>query len=221
MEKKELLKGMGQLGFPVLETEEDVDANETITGVIKSGNTRLWEGFPVIFANINKNHRYNPQAVKKALDKKEYAVFRDLVAMSVALYRFLKLKSPWLDTLRGESGAGDEKRIKELARGFDTDSEIRISNRQLDTQRIRKAFDSYFTQESADIDKVGRIRNELSLEYALSQIFTVRQKEIFLKRLQGRKLTKTEREYFYRVVKKKALALANPDLQRLAEQVIR
>lgn len=76
-------------------------------------------------------------------------------------------------------------------------------------------------KEDSEIKKIDNIHDELSLEYALSQIFTPKQKEIFLKRLQGKKLTKTEREYFYRVVKKKALALANVDLQRLAQQVIR
>ena len=75
--------------------------------------------------------------------------------------------------------------------------------------------------EDSEIRKIDNIHDELSLEYALSQIFTPKQKEIFLKRLQGKKLTKTEREYFYRIVKKKAMALANADLQRLAQQVIR
>jgi len=34
------------------------------------------------------------------------------------------------------------------------------------------------------------------------------------------KLSKTETEYFSRVVKKKLLALANPDLHRLARRLI-
>ena len=68
---------------------------------------------------------------------------------------------------------------------------------------------------------INKTNNELALEYALSQIFTPKQKEIFLKRLRGKKLTKTEREYFYRVVKKKAVALTNQDLQRLAQQILR
>jgi len=37
--------------------------------------------------------------------------------------------------------------------------------------------------------------------------------------LEGKPLTKTEREYFYRVVKKKLRALANEDLHQLARQM--
>jgi hypothetical protein len=59
----------------------------------------------------------------------------------------------------------------------------------------------------------------LGLEYALSQVFSPKQKELFLKKLRGEKLTKTEKEYFSRVVKKKVLVLANPQLQRAAQKV--
>ena len=91
----------------------------------------------------------------------------------------------------------------------------------MNPQKIERLFENYFKSERPEVENIKNIHDELSLEYALSQIFTAKQKEIFLKRLQGKKLTKTEREYFYRVVKKKAMALANVDLQRLAQQVIR
>ena len=60
---------------------------------------------------------------------------------------------------------------------------------------------------------------EATFEYALSQIFSPKQKELFFKKLKGEKLSKTEREYYSRTVKKKVYALANTDLHRLAQQV--
>jgi hypothetical protein len=41
-----------------------------------------------------------------------------------------------------------------------------------------------------------------------------------MKKLKGEKMTKTEREYFSRSVKKKVLALANPDLHKLATRLV-
>ena len=71
MENRELLKRLGKLGFPLFEIDEEVRPNETIADVVKSKNTRLWEGFPVIFANVNKEHLFNLEATKKLLKEKE------------------------------------------------------------------------------------------------------------------------------------------------------
>ena len=48
-----------------------------------------------------------------------------------------------------------------------------------------------------------------------------KQKELFLKKLRGEKLTRTEIEYFSRIVKKKALALAHPELHKLAHILLK
>ncbi len=55
----------------------------------------------------------------------------------------------------------------------------------------------------------------------MSQVFSKKQKELFLKKLKGEKLAKTEREYYSRVVKKKVLALANSDLHKLAARLVK
>jgi len=64
------------------------------------------------------------------------------------------------------------------------------------------------------------IREEFGLEYSLSQIFSPGQKDLVLKKLRREKFSKTENEYFSRVVKKKLLALADPELHRLARRLI-
>ncbi len=60
------------------------------------------------------------------------------------------------------------------------------------------------------------MKSEFDMEYSLSQMFSKKQKELFMKRLKGEKMTKTEREYYSRTVRKKVLALANPELHKLA-----
>ena len=54
------------------------------------------------------------------------------------------------------------------------------------------------------------------LDRLLNLLFPDKQKELIYKRLQERHLTKTEREYYSRVVKKKLAAVADPELQELA-----
>ncbi|MFH1877188.1 MAG: hypothetical protein ABH883_00065, partial [Candidatus Omnitrophota bacterium] len=61
---------------------------------------------------------------------------------------------------------------------------------------------------------------ELSLEYALSQIFSPKQKNLFFKKLRGEKMTKTEQEYYSRAVKKKITALSNSRLHKLAQKIL-
>jgi hypothetical protein len=50
----------------------------------------------------------------------------------------------------------------------------------------------------------------------LDRLFSAKQKELVFKKLNGQHLTKTEREYYSRVVKKKLAAVADPQLQALA-----
>jgi hypothetical protein len=54
------------------------------------------------------------------------------------------------------------------------------------------------------------------LDAHLELLFSEKQKELVFKKLQKRHLTKTEREYFSRVVKKKLAAIAAPEIQELA-----
>ena len=221
MESRELLKCLGKLGFPLFDVDEEIRPNETIAEVVKSNNIRLWEGFPVIFANANKEHLFNLESTEKLLkEKEEFNTFIQLIVMSFSLYKFFNLKFTWERELLKDIGLRGNNRFNEFLSSFKGNNEFQLSEKHLDPKRIKEIFNNYFVMDR-EIKKMDGVHDELSLEYALSQIFTPKQKEIFLKRLQGKKLTKTEREYFYRIVKKKAMALANSDLQRLAQQVIR
>ena len=78
---------------------------------------------------------------------------------------------------------------------------------------------NYFTLEANETKTMLDRSDELSLEFSLSQVFSPKQKELFKKKLKGASLTKTEKEYFSRSVKKTVMALSNPELHRLAQKV--
>ncbi|MFH1429823.1 MAG: hypothetical protein ABIH39_08805 [Candidatus Margulisiibacteriota bacterium] len=58
------------------------------------------------------------------------------------------------------------------------------------------------------------------LDRHLDQIFSSKQKELFMKKINGKELTKTEKEYFSRTVKKKVLAMANQDLHHMSKKLL-
>ena len=87
--------------------------------------------------------------------------------------------------------------------------------------RLKSTFNRYLQNSESNLNDLMTLKSEAGLEYALSRLFPAGQKELFLKKLQGAKLTKTETEYFSRVVKKKVLALANPELHNLARKLLK
>ena len=97
---------------------------------------------------------------------------------------------------------------------------ISFENRQLHSARILNAFNVYFEKDANKAKKIKERHEELSLEYALSQVFSPKQKELFKKKLNGLPFNKTEKEYYSRTVKRKVSALANPELHRLAQKLM-
>ncbi|MBW1909756.1 MAG: hypothetical protein JRJ11_09490 [Deltaproteobacteria bacterium] len=65
-------------------------------------------------------------------------------------------------------------------------------------------------------EKASRLR---SLHLHLNPLFPRKQKELVLKRLKGEPFTKTEREYYSRVVKKKLEALASNEIREIATKL--
>jgi len=90
----------------------------------------------------------------------------------------------------------------------------------ISSQRLKNTFNNYFKQAEARLSEILLVKEEMGLEYAMSQVFSPKQKDLFLKKLRNEKLNKTEKEYYSRTVKKKLTALVNPELQRSAQRVL-
>ena len=59
MNDSTLLERLSRLGLPLMETSNDFDVNMTLAEVVKSKDTRLWEGFPVLLVNSAKDYRFD------------------------------------------------------------------------------------------------------------------------------------------------------------------
>jgi len=221
MVNKNLFERLRALGFPLFETEEEQDANLTLADMVKSRDSRLWEGFPVVLANCQEKDLFNYDKVrlylKKPLDKSDFA---SLVAMSLALYKDLSLKFSWADELRKSLSRDEKKEFDSFLEKLKNNDDFQVAGRDMSSHRLKATFKNYFSKTESRLSDLLSKKEEFGLEYSLSQVFSPKQKELFLKKLKGEKLSKTEKEYFSRVVKKKVLALANAELHRLAQRLL-
>lgn len=221
MDKNTLLKKVKELGYPLFEIEESIDANLTLAEVVKSGDHRLWEGFPVMLANTLEKDLFNYTKVLKHLKtNKENNLLRKLVMMSLALYSFLELEFSFVDRIH-KSTYFDDTLFHNFLSHFKNKRDLPNFNDGVSVERVTITFKNYYQHAEFDLKEVIEMQDEFEFEYAMSQIFSKKQKELFLKKLKGEKLTKTEREYYSRVVKKKVLALSNTDLHKLAVRLIK
>lgn len=222
MENKNIYEKISKLGYPLLEVEKILNTHKILAEVVESEDIRLYEGFPLLLANCSDKEIFNYEGVSKFLKRtKDFANFHDLVLLSLSLYKFLNLGFSWADKLYKELKTNDKNKINIFLKKFEDNSDIKISNKRLHPERIRKIFNDYFRKKESEMKNLISKKEELTLEYAMSQIFSSRQKEIFLKKLEGEKLSKTEREYFSRVIKKKIMALANSELHRFAQKLLK
>ena len=217
-----LSKRLSMLGFPLLEVEESQDANSTLVDVVKSKDLRLWEGFPVILANSMEKGLFNYDMAKRYLKNSFDKSYLDtLIIMSLALYEVLNLKFSWANKFYRSLQNNQKKKLHDFVKKLKKNRDFKVVGHVMSSQRLKSTFNSYFSQGQSRLNDLLCIKEQFDLEYSLSQVFSSKQKELFLKKLKGEKLTKTEKEYFSRVVKKKVVALANPELHRLSQKLLR
>lgn len=172
-----------------------------------------------MLANSLERNLFDYEEVQSHLKKlQEKNLFHRLVMLSLALYDHLQLELSFADMLH-KSDFFDRKNFHDYLSQFKEERDLEEINGIMSSERVVNTFKNYFKRAEIDLKEVAELQDEFELEYAMSQIFSKRQKEIFLKKLKGEKLTKTEREYYSRSIKKKVAALANPDLHKLASKL--
>ena len=216
-----LMADLSKLGFPLFEPEQTPDLNETLAEVVKIRDSRLWEGFPVLLANATEGYSFEPVKVEKILgSQKQKDDFHHLILFSGALFSIYHLSFSWWNRLSRQLSKEDKMLVKKWKTDLNRNHTIQWHGAAIDPERAKERFELYFEQKAGKDRRQKERFEELSLEYALSQIFSPKQKELFKKKLEGISLTKTEQEYYSRTVKKKIMALANGDLHSLSKKIL-
>lgn len=219
MTKSALVASLHDLGFSLVVPEEKKTPEEVmhvLIELVKSDDPRLIEGFPVVlaysFANIpNIDLSKFPQPKephhRESLEK--------LLLASVALVKEEAMPVP--RNLEAQAGDLEKKYGHVLEEDF-----IEIGeDKRLSVERLRSTFKKYIkdmteTTRKTSSEKASQ-RDAFALQLHLSRLFSVKQKEILLKKYQGVPLNKTEREYYSRKVKKKLEAIADERVRGIAK----
>jgi hypothetical protein len=214
-EREKLLRQLSEYGYTLFEPDKRPDPHEILAEMVKSHDPRILEGFPVVLANIlaHDERVFDFTKVEKRLRlRKDRRLLHEFLALSAQLFKFYDIRA--LDNPNFHRFA-DRTEYSELLRG---DSSFVIFDIRLHPERLQNTFRNYYEQDVVEARNKERafLHEQFETEYYLSQIFSPKQKDLLMKKLRGEKMTKTEREYFSRSVKKKLLALADPDLPRMA-----
>jgi len=218
MKNKDLFQALGSFGFPLLEVQKPLDADALLTQISQSSQMRLLEGFPVVLANAAQNNQFDYNRAQGFLrSESDKSDFSRMLVMSLALYKELGLKFAWAEKL--QKVLNQPKEYILFRKEFKQNKEFVIKCKRMSPERIKNIFNNYFKGQQEQLMSLSASKGEFSLEYSLAQIFSSKQKELFLKKFRGLPLNKTEKEYYSRTVRRKVAALANSELHKMATQL--
>lgn len=221
MKREKLITALGELGYRLFTPEKDKMSSKKVFDILdelsRSEDKRLIEAFPVVLAN--SAHRGIKLDIRNLLSRYERETQRksDIEKLILASSDLLAIEG--LDKPDWPYDAMDPLRLKygDLLKG----KTLSLSgHRSVSTDRLRNtlrryALDLEKSESARQKDKRSQLRS-FQLNLHLSTLFPPKQKELLLKKLKGEPLSKTEKEYFSRVVKKKLEALANTELRKIA-----
>jgi hypothetical protein len=222
MKREDLVFNLGRLGYSLVMPEaQEVGEDqvvELLAELVDSKDLRLLEGFPVVLANCAQrgmNLDFTALLAKHKPRSRKRQNLEKLLLLSSDL-----LTQEGLDKPEG---------LEKVKKSFETKYGDLLANdvltldatTALSTERFRNTLRRYSstleTSRSTRKREKDKQRRSFQLNYFLSTLFSPKQKELVLKKLNGEPLNKTEKEYFSRTVKKKLEALNNSEVRKVAK----
>ncbi len=228
-DKNQLMDQLAEYGYELMRPKSLEPGEEVLTRLLRQDDPRLLEAFPVVLANLlrekklleweRKNWRPSQDFSKKA--EQRFLVMLTLSYLLFELFGMVEY-SPRVFSLlaKGLTAKGAGKFLEQFREPFLKSESLKTDHHlELSAERLKNNFRNYAVRQEGG-EEVQKKRRALELELLLSELFTSRQKELLKKRLEGKAFTKTEREYFYRVVSKRLRAMANEDLHQMARDLV-
>jgi len=209
--REELLQELEKYGYSLMHTGKK-SPEELISDIIKSGEPRLIYSIPIILLNTS------PGEIDALLKKAPKRLTRGILYLALLLYREENIARDLQDKILRYTGE-----IPELSIEFSRGGNIEILPRLIiNAGSLLENFRNYLLlQKSRDMlsERIG-LSLEMKTRHQLSRLFSRKQREILLKKLNHEQLTKTEKEYFSRTVKPKLEAILNPEIERIASLMV-
>lgn len=213
-----------------LSSNPNLDPALTLQRLCLSDDTKSLEFFPVILSSCLTRtelaDRFSMRAIAAGLSSTaERKRFRLLVAITHHLLKHLPGSSEQAQLrLVKYLNEFDAYLIDRVAEAFAAGTDIELGANKLGPERLRQTFLNNLVKAPEPkpkklLTEELEAKREQTLRESLKEIFSARQAEIIERVLSGDSLTKTESEYYCRVIKIKLRALANKDLHSLATQL--
>lgn len=225
--KDKLIENLANYGYPLLQPLKS-PPEEILQSLLEQDDFRFLEGFPVVFCDALKKKPVlkweRPEWYPNDFSKEAMRRFPYLLALSYLLLKTYPLRN--CDPARAMNillKFPDPKKILAQVRSaYLKSASVRAGKDEFSTQRFKETFQTYAVEKEQDKrdEELERQRSALEFEMRVSEIFTPRQKMLLRKKHDKRPFTKTEREYFSRVLKKRLKALADPRLHDWARSLL-
>ena len=211
---------LDKIGYSLFEIEDQIDINKLILDILKTKDLRLIKSIPFVIYKIPKIELIKNNKFKVELDLILFLtriIFKKnrINQNTLELNKFIKENISKKDLETFTKGKNDNLFLKKLS--FRINS-IESFGSELNTEFIMNKKISELEEKQKIYDSLSKTK-ELDIRFALSKIFKKKQREIIQKIINNKNLTKTEYEYYIRIIKKKLEAILL--LNEIAETTLR
>jgi hypothetical protein len=225
LEKQLLMRNAERYGYQLV-GPSGMQASEVLKQMVGEKDGRVLEGVPVVLTNMLMTQQ--PLVLKDAEGALNHALQRRFRMLVAVTYHFL-FWVPGSETVRKQLYQYLKEREPSLIAVVKDKLEARAqlnigAGVNLDVERLENTYKNYVVQQLMEtqnsLTRKVEERRESYLQQALGELFTEKQRALMFKMMQHEPLTKTEREYYSRVVKPRMKALRNQDVQTLISTLL-
>lgn len=226
LERELLLRDAGKYGYNLAQVSARHPA-EVLRKMLGSDEVRILEGIPVVLAHLLMNGEDDldlfelEESLSSSLKKR----FRTCAAITYWFLFWVPDSKSVQSTLKKYLNKRDASTLESVQEKLRSRQRIPIGEGAIfDPERLENTFKNYvveqFAEEQNSLNRKLELKRAAVFNDAASELFTEKQKVVMMKVLNHETLTKTEKEYYSRVIKPRLKAIRNPDVQSIASTLL-
>lgn len=224
LDKELLLRDAERFGYQLM--RPGVDPGDVLHRMLLSQETRILEGIPVVLTNILfDNSEFDLKGLEKELPNALQKRFRIFCALTYLFLFWVPDGESPRHILQNYLKEREPSIIENITEKFRNQHKIVVGGGiVLDEARLEKTYKNYvvsqFMATQENFSRKLEEQREAMLRDSMRELFTDKQKDLIEKMLHRQELSKTDREYYSRVIKPRLKALRNQDLQTMAATLL-
>lgn len=226
LERELLLRDAGQYGYNLAQTAAR-HPSTVLRKMLLSEEGRILEGIPVVLAHILMNNVDDLDLfeLEESLPANLRKRFRICAAVTYWFLFWVPDSKSAQATLKKYLHKRDASTLESVQEKLRNRLRIPIGERAVyDPERLENTFKNYvveqFAEQQNSLNHKLEMKRAAVFNDAASELFTEKQKAVMMRVLNHEMLTKTEKEYYSRVIKPRLKAIRNPDVQSIAATLL-